>query len=366
MSILPSRAGSSGGTSPSLFVKTSPLSSDLDVMDKASISYLMLNFLQASHRLAALTLTWNTTRSNMGLARVTGMGDDLDLDVGARYSIASCVYFIPYILLELPSNMCLRVVGVRNLLTGTVLAWGAVQLGMGFVPTWGYLVLCRTLLGVFEASGVFSGVGIHRDDLVSAATTFGPLQSVFTSILGGFSNILAYALSLLDGKGGLGGWCWIFIIEGAATMIFGIISWTFIPDFPDRNTFLTTEQTALVLRRVEEDRGDALPDSMRGKVFLHLSDWKVWIFVPAYALGPIADAAFAQILRELDFGWDGMGFADVSIACNTLLGPGYNSSEFVLPEQDVFCSLSGSPALPPTVAHFLILAGLIPALPLTV
>ena len=33
-----------------------------------------------------------------------------------------------------------------------------------------------------------------------------------TSILaGGFSAILAYALSLLDGKGGLGGWSWIFV-----------------------------------------------------------------------------------------------------------------------------------------------------------
>ncbi len=61
-------------------------------------------------------------------------------------------------------------------------------------------------------------------------------------------------------------------------MIFGIASWIFIPDFPDKNTFLTPEQTALVLRRIEEDRGDALPDSIRGKVLLHLSDWKVWIF----------------------------------------------------------------------------------------
>ncbi|KAK0472111.1 hypothetical protein EDD18DRAFT_1118814 [Armillaria luteobubalina] len=59
-------------------------------------------------------------------------------------------------------------------------------------------------------------------------------------------------------------------------------------------------------------------------------------------------------------------WAKCTLNCNTLLGPGYNSSEFVLLEQDVFCSLSGSPALPPTVAHFLILAGLIPALPLTV
>ncbi|KAK0437695.1 major facilitator superfamily domain-containing protein [Armillaria borealis] len=233
-------------------------------------------------------------RTNMGVARLTGMGDDLGLDVGARYSIVSCIYFIPYILLELPSNMCLRAVGVRNLLTGTVLAWGAVQLGMGFVPTWGYLVLCRTLLGVFEA-GFFPA-------LIFIVTTWYKRHEVqkklaalyMTSIVaGGFSSILAYALSLLDGKGGLGGWSWIFIIEGAATMIFGIASWIFIPDFPDENTFLTAEQTALVLRRIAEDRGDALPDSMRGKVLLHLSDWKVWTFalmylcvtVPAYAVG---------------------------------------------------------------------------------
>ncbi len=46
--------------------------------------------------------------------------------------------------------MCLRALGARNLLTGTVIAWGAVQVGMGFVPSWGYLALCRALLGVFE------------------------------------------------------------------------------------------------------------------------------------------------------------------------------------------------------------------------
>ncbi|KAK0219197.1 major facilitator superfamily domain-containing protein, partial [Armillaria fumosa] len=274
-----------------------------------SVDWRLLPLLGTLHALAFID------KSNMGLARVTGMGDDLRLDVGTRYSIASCVYFIPYILLELPSNICLRAVGVRNLLTGTVLAWGAVQLGMGFVPTWGYLVLCRTFLGVFEASPLLLNDAGFFPALVFIVTTWYKRHEVqkklavlymISIVAGGFSNILAYALSLLDGKGGLGGWSWIFIIEGVATMIFGIASWTFIPDFPDKNTFLTAEQTALVLRRIEEDRGDALPDSMRGKVLLHLSDWKVWIFavmylcvtVPAYAVG-----FFVNLILS-GMGWD--------------------------------------------------------------
>ena len=62
------------------------------------------------------------------------------------------------------------------------------------------------------------------------------------------------------------------------TVIFGIASRLYIPDFPDRNDFLTAEQTALVLQRIGEDRGDSLPDSLKGKVLLHLSDWKVWVY----------------------------------------------------------------------------------------
>ena len=45
-------------------------------------------------------------------------------------------------------------------------------------------------------------------------------------------------------------------------MFLGIITFFFVPDFPDRNKFLTAEQTALVLERVERDRGDSLPDPL--------------------------------------------------------------------------------------------------------
>lgn len=51
---------------------------------------------------------------------------------------------------QLPGNLVLRKFGVRNWLTFSVVGWGTVQLGMGFVPTWGYLTFTRILLGAFE------------------------------------------------------------------------------------------------------------------------------------------------------------------------------------------------------------------------
>ena len=69
------------------------------------------------------------------------------------------------------------------------------------------------------------------------------------------------------------------IIEGAITIGFGIIAWFFLPNFPDQNTFLTREETRLVLQRVEHDRGDSVPDVVtKEKLLSHLLDWKVWTF----------------------------------------------------------------------------------------
>ncbi|KAF5380625.1 hypothetical protein D9615_004540 [Tricholomella constricta] len=234
-------------------------------------------------------------RTNLGIARIAGMEKDLKLYVGDRYSIASCLYFVPYILLQLPSNVVLRVLGARIWLTICVVGWGVAQLGMGFVPTWGYLVLCRVFLGVFEAGFfpalVFIITTWYKRHEVQKRLAFFYLFSIF---LGGFSAIFAYALTLIAPRGGLNGWQWIFIIEGVITIVLGLLTYMFVADFPDKNRFLDEKQTKLILDRVEKDRGDSLPDEMTwAKIRLHMSDWTMWAFammflcatMPAYAIG---------------------------------------------------------------------------------
>ncbi|KAJ7091244.1 major facilitator superfamily domain-containing protein [Mycena epipterygia] len=247
-------------------------------------------------------------RSNLSVARTAGMGVDLNLTVSNRYSTVSCLYFVPYILFQLPSNICLRFFGVRSWLTICVLGWGAVQLGMGFVKTWGQLALCRVLLGLFEAGFfpalVFVITTWYKRHEVQKRLALFYLSSI---VIGGFSGIIGYGITFLKGKGGLDSWNWIFICEGILTVLLAILNHLFIADFPQKNTFLTAKQTQLILDRVEEDRGDSLPDEITvAKVLHHLSDWTMWAYalmfmsstMPAYAI-----AYFITIILN-SMGWD--------------------------------------------------------------
>ncbi|KAJ7169057.1 major facilitator superfamily domain-containing protein [Mycena crocata] len=246
-------------------------------------------------------------RINLGAARTAGMGPALHLEIGERFSIATVMYFIPYILLQIPGNLVVRKFGARNWLTFCAIGWGAVQLGMGFVTTWGQLTLCRVLLGLFEAS-FFPGIvyiisSWYTRYEVQKRLAFFYLMSLTIS---GFSPILAYVFALLDGKRNIAGWSWIFIIEGCVTLFLGIVAFFFLPDFPELNNFLTPDQTASVLQRVEDDRGDSVPEQLTArKVFHHLGDWTLWAYgfmfmcctLPAYAL-----AYFISIILK-GMGW---------------------------------------------------------------
>ncbi|KAH6903110.1 major facilitator superfamily domain-containing protein [Coprinopsis sp. MPI-PUGE-AT-0042] len=234
-------------------------------------------------------------RTNMGIARTSGMLEDLRLDIGDRYSIASMIYFIPYTILQIPANLLLRTLGSRLLLTICVVGWGAAQLGMGFVPNWGLLCLCRVLLGIFE-SGFFPALvyiittWYKRHEVQKRLAVF-YLSSI---VLGGFSSILAYGITFLKGKGGINGWQWIFIVEGAATILLGILAWMFVPDFPDKSKFLTREQRKMILDRIEADRADSMPDPMTWlkfrKAFFDPFTWSFALMfmsstMPAYVIG---------------------------------------------------------------------------------
>ncbi|GAA5988721.1 hypothetical protein JCM5350_001992 [Sporobolomyces pararoseus] len=232
-------------------------------------------------------------RTNISVARVAGMAKALELTVGERYSIITLIFFVPYIIFELPSNLLIRKVGPRVLLSSITILWGAVMLGMGFVTDWTQLLACRFLLGLLE-SGFFPGCVF----LISCWYTRHELQKrmsffyLTSMVISGFSNIIGYGISLLEGRHGLGGWQWIFIVFGIVTIALGLLACFLIVDFPDRATFLKPEQRDFVIARVNADRGDAEADKFTfGKGLRHACDLKLWAFgliflcstMPAYA-----------------------------------------------------------------------------------
>jgi MFS family permease len=246
-------------------------------------------------------------RTNLASARQVGMAKDLKLLVGDRYSIVSCLFFVPFVLFQIPGNIFVRKFGAKKWMAGIAFLWGVVELAMGWCNTWVQLLVLRILLGLFEASFFPAMMFIittwyRRHEVQQRIAVF----YVLSSIAGGFSPIIAYGISLLNGKQNIAGWSWIFIIEGAFTIFLALTSYMFIPDFPDKNTFLTQEETKFCLDRVEKDRGDALPDELTTeKVLTHLSDWTMWAYGLMYmcaTIPPYLTAYFnAIILASMGF-----------------------------------------------------------------
>ncbi|ORY76877.1 major facilitator superfamily domain-containing protein [Leucosporidium creatinivorum] len=237
-------------------------------------------------------------RTNISVARVAGMARDLELGVGERYSIISAIFFAPYVVFELPSNILMRKIGCRVHLSAIVILWGAVMLGMGFIKTWEQLAVCRVLLGLLE-SGFFPGCVY----LISCWYTRFETQkrmAVFyltSMVISGFSQIIGYGMSLLGGTHGIAAWRWVFILFGVITIGLGIIAAFLIVDFPDKNKFLTPEQTKLMVERVQLDRGDADPDHLTVKKFLnHATDGKIWIFGLSFCFSTMPAYAFSYFL----------------------------------------------------------------------
>ncbi|KAL8859439.1 MAG: hypothetical protein Q9178_004117 [Gyalolechia marmorata] len=233
--------------------------------------------------LAVLYLFAFIDRINIGNARIQGLEKDLGMS-GHDYNIALQVFFIPYILFEVPSNICMRKVRPSTWISGIMIGWGIITVCQGVTQSFAGLVICRTLLGVFEA-GFYPGciylitMYYKRHELQTRYNLF------FTMgvLSGSFSGLLAYALAKMDGIGGYNGWRWIFIIEGLATIVLAAIAKFFIADWPEQAKFLTPDERAIVVRRTREDmvgaKMDRLDSKARRRIF---SDWKIWCGAIAY------------------------------------------------------------------------------------
>ncbi|PWN45404.1 MFS general substrate transporter [Ceraceosorus guamensis] len=272
--------------------------------------------------LAALYSISLIDRTNISLARAAGMGRTLNLNIPGTnyYSIAVLIFFVPYILFELPSNLGMRRWGAAKWLGGATILWGIVMLAMGFVETWQQLAACRALLGIFEAA-LFPGAVYLLSSWYPRAEVQRRMSIFYSlSILAsGLSAILAYGLGLIRMYKNQG-WRSIFIIEGIITVVLGVIGALTIVDFPGpKAKFLNEEQRAIVKTRIERDRADFVQDSMTFSKLMRFSlDLKIWATAVQFFGATLASYSLSYFLPRI---LAGMGF-DVALS-QLLVAPPY-------------------------------------------
>lgn len=221
-------------------------------------------------------------RTNIGNAKLFGLEKSLGLQ-GSQYNVALCVFFITYVLFEVPSNMVLKAWRASMWFPIMMLAWGIVMTLTGLVHNFTGIVVARVFLGITEA-GLFPGVNYYitlwycrRECAFRAAIFFSA-----ATVAGAFGGLLARGINEMDKVGGRPGWAWIFILEGLLTVIVAIIAFWALSDNPKSATFLDERETAEVHYRLANDNDD-LADYYDIKFMFHaFADYKIWLQSIAY------------------------------------------------------------------------------------
>ncbi|CAH0019840.1 unnamed protein product, partial [Clonostachys rhizophaga] len=254
--------------------------------------------------------------SILGNAKIEGLMEDPKLD-GTKYNIALSIFFVPYVLLEVPSNtLLLKFKRPSTYLAILVTTWGVMITLTGIVQNFAGLVVCRFLLGVFE-SGFFPGAVylISRWYLPHESQARIALFYTASALAGAFSGLLAFGIAKLDGLGGLEGWRWIFILEGIASVIAGIMTFFFLIDTPTLSPWLTPDEKKYLDLRQLAVQGNSMrvreaEKSRKWEILRSvLTDWQIYLqallywsnTIPSYVLGAIS--AYVSAVFSDKFKW---------------------------------------------------------------
>jgi ACS family tartrate transporter-like MFS transporter len=197
-------------------------------------------------------------RVNVSFA-AAGISADLGLNT-ASYGFAAGIFFLGYVLFEVPSNLILNRVGARRWISRILVSWGVVAALMAIVRTSEQLYGLRLLLGIAEA-GFFPGIVLFLSQWVPSAHRARTLAGFMLAIpvAGLLGGPISAALLSLHGFGGLAGWRWLFLIEALPAIVLGVVVWQRLPNRPREARWLEPEaaealEAQLALERQQADQ----------------------------------------------------------------------------------------------------------------
>jgi sugar phosphate permease len=267
----------------------------------SKLNWRLLPFLVACYMFAYLD------RVNVGFAKLQ-MQTDLGFS-DAAYGVGAGIFFIGYVLFELPSNLMLPKVGARKTFSRILVLWGITSACMLFVRSVPAFYAMRFLLGVFEA-GFAPGMIYYLSCWYGPARMARAIALVFVAgPLGGIVGgpVSAWLMTRLAGVGGLAGWQWMFLVEGLPCIVLGLLTLRVLSDRPADAAWLNDHEKALLNSETAPTRHRA--DSFKAV----LMSPRVYVLALAYfsVIFPIYAISFwlPTLLREqgvkdtLRLGW---------------------------------------------------------------
>lgn len=217
-------------------------------------------------------------RTAIGFAAPNGMNGDLALSA-AQFGFASGVFFVGYILLEVPSNLALHRFGARRWLARIMVSWGIVALLFTWVQNFEQLTVLRFLLGVAEA-GFFPGAILflslwvpsqYRGRILMLFYLAQPLTTVIGAPLAGW---------LIGQHGvffGLEGWRFMYFGVAIPAIVIGVIAWFYLKDKPADAKWLTSAEQTWLTDALQKEKVATEAREKHPSIRMAFSSGRVWL-----------------------------------------------------------------------------------------
>ena len=230
--------------------------------------------------LTILFLVAFVDRQNVGFAKLQMVGALHMTEVA--YGLGSSLFFIAYLVFEIPSTLALYKYGARVWLARIMLTWGIITVLLAFAPSQTAFYILRLLLGVAEA-GLYPGILYymtlwfpqrHRTRVMGLFTLGSALGNMLGAMLGG-------PLLDLDGLFGFAGWQWVFLATGAPPILLTFVVLKYLPATPMAASFLAPAERTWLTQRIAAEKS---PSMHADRPLAALWDWRVLGFALVYML----------------------------------------------------------------------------------
>jgi len=221
-------------------------------------------------------------RTALGIANANGMDTELGL-TATMFGLASGIFFVGYILLEVPSSVLAQKLGARKWIARIAVSWGVVASLTAFVPSYEWLLVARFLLGVAEAGFaptvlLYLTIWFSNRERPKAFSLY-LLGIPFSSVLAG--PIGTWLIEAGDGVMGLSGWRFMTLASGIPAILVGFVALVYLTDRPQDASWLTGDEKQAILDDIERETEPEVR-VQHGGVLSSMRSLRTWVMGLAY------------------------------------------------------------------------------------
>ncbi|KAH7079433.1 MFS transporter-like protein [Paraphoma chrysanthemicola] len=212
--------------------------------------------------------------------KLNGLDKDLKLK-GTEYNTCVSIFFVGYLVGQVPSNLMLTRVKPAYWMSGWMMAWAIVSTLMALVKDYHGMFATRFMLGIVEAP--FYPGGIYLISAFYKRKETATRMAIFYTgnlLASSFSGLIAAAVFAgLDNKHGLEGWRWLFLIQGLITVGAAVLAFFMLPNSPLQTRWLTPAERQLAHDRIAADTTQKQEQvSLFRGLRIACTDYRTWVF----------------------------------------------------------------------------------------